>query len=165
MSEQKNNLRVLRLFANVNIVTAMIAFLFVVVLCVILHIARDIFIPLITGWFIMQILRPVNRLGNKLHLHPYFNMMLSFMILGVAAYIGGRFISSLAVDFNDVYTRYSVTLRERYQDLLLSLNITPEIISKMNWTTIGFDFLKGGRGEAHYLFYISSCPHLFLFFQ
>lgn len=148
MSESKNNLRVLRLFANVNIVTAMIAFLFVVVLCVILHIARDIFIPLITGWFIMQILRPVNRLGNKLHLHPYFNMMLSFLILGVVAYIGGRFISSLAVDFNDVYTRYSVTLRERYQDLLLSLNITPEIISKMNWTTIGFDFLKSSTGRV-----------------
>ena len=146
MSKSRNNLRVLKLLANVNITTAMIAILLVMGLCIILHIARNIFIPLIVGWFIIQILRPVNHLGDKLHVHPYFNLVLSFLILMLAAFVGGRFIGSLAADFNDVYTRYSLNLHERYKNLLELMNIPPEMISDMNWTTIGFDFIKSSTG-------------------
>lgn len=146
MSKSRNNLRVLKLLANVNITTAMIAILLVMGICIILHIARNIFIPLVVGWFIMQMLKPVNHLGNKLHIHPLFNLILSFLALILAAFIGGRFIGSLAADFNNVYTRYSLNLHERYKNLLELMNIPPEMISDMNWTTIGFDFIKSSTG-------------------
>ncbi len=146
LSKPKNNLRILNLINNVNITAALIAFLSVVVLCTILHIAKNIFIPLVTAWFILQILRPVNLIGNKLHIHPYFNLMLSFLVLIGIALGGGRFIGSLAVDFNDVYIRYAATLRERYNGLLALMNITPEMLSTMNWANIGFDFIKSSTG-------------------
>ena len=142
LSKTRNNLRILKLLFNVNITTALIAFLSVVVLCLILYIAKDVFIPLVIAWFIMQILRPIQILGNKLHLHPYLNLMLIFIVLIGAAFMGVRFMASQAADFNDVYSRYAATLRERYNSFLALMNITPDMISQMDWANIGFDFIK-----------------------
>ena len=146
MAKLKNNLRILNFLINVNITAALMAFLSIVVLCLILHIAKNVFIPLVVAWSILQILRPVNRFGNKLHLHPYLNLMLTFIVLIIVAFLGVRFMASQATSFNDVYNRYAVTLNERYNSFLALLNITPEMIKAMNWTSIGFDFLKSGTG-------------------
>ena len=142
MSKSKINLRVLKLLFNVNITAALLAFLSVVVLCFILNIARNVFIPLVLAWFNLKILRPVQTLGNKLHLHPYLNLMLIFTVLIGATFLGVRFMASQVADFNNVYSRYAVTLRERYNSFLAFLNITPAMISQMDWANIGFDFLK-----------------------
>ena len=37
---------------------------------------------------------------------------------------------------------------ERYKNFMELLNITPEMISAMNWSNIGLDFLKSGSGYA-----------------
>lgn len=146
MSKLKNNLRILNLLINVNITAALVAFLSIVVLCLILHIAKNVFIPLVVAWFILQILRPVNRLGDKLHLHPYLNLMFTFIILIFVAVLGVRFLASQAASLNDVYNRYALTLTERYNSFWTLLNITPEMINAMNLTSIGVDFLKSGTG-------------------
>ena len=165
MSKLKNNLRILKLLVNVNITAVLIAFMSVVVLCLILHIAKNVFVPLVVAWFVLQILRPVNNLGNKLHLHPYLNLMLMLFVLITIAFLGVRFIASQVVNFNEVYNRYSATLLERYNNFMALLNITPEMISAMNWTNIGFDFFKSGAGYVvGFLFELTNKFFMTIFF-
>jgi predicted PurR-regulated permease PerM len=165
MNISRDNLHVLKLLFNTNVTTALTAFLSVVVLCVILHIAKDIFIPLVIAWFILQILKPVNILGRKLHLHPYLNFMLIFTVLIGVGFMGVRFMVSQAADFTRVYNRYAVTLRERYDSFMSLMNITPEMISGMNWTNIGFDFLKSSTSYVvKFIFQLTDKFFMTIFF-
>ena len=64
MKSAKISLKLLKILLNVNVISSMIAFLSVVVLCIILNLARNVFVPLVTAWFILQVLKPINTLGS-----------------------------------------------------------------------------------------------------
>ena len=47
MKSAKISLKLLKILLNVNVISSMIAFLSVVVLCIILNLARNVFVPLV----------------------------------------------------------------------------------------------------------------------
>ncbi len=148
MSEEQGNERktiafFIRLLLNVNIISGFIVFLSVIVLCVILHIARDVFIPFVVAWFIVQVVRPIYRIGNKLHLHPYLNLIVVFIILIGLSALFVRFIGVQLKAFNEVYRRYASVLIERYTAFMALLNITPEMFSGFDLSNAGIlNFIK-----------------------
>ena len=148
MSEEQGNERktiafFIRLLLNVNIISGFIVFLSVIVLCVILHIARDVFIPFVVAWFIVQVVRPIYRIGNKLHLHSYLNLIVVFIILIGLTALFVRFIGVQVKAFNEVYRRYSSVLIERYTAFMALLNITPEMFSGFDLSNAGIlNFIK-----------------------
>ena len=147
MKSTKINLKILKILLNVNVISSMIAFLSVVVLCIILNIARDVFVPLVTAWFILQVLKPINNLGNKIHLHPFMNLAFMLLVLIGIGFIGVRYIAKLAVDVNRVYGNYSGELIRRYNDFMALMNITPDMLASVEWGTLGLDFLRNNAGK------------------
>ena len=117
------------LMLNVNIIYGFMAFLSFVVLCIILHVARDVFIPLVISWFIIQIIRPITRVGNKLHLHSYIVLIIVFIMLIGLTILFVRFLGVQVKAFNEVYRRYASVLTERYTVFMNFFNITPDMFS------------------------------------
>ena len=105
MKSAKINLKLLHILLNVNVIAGLIAFLSVIVLCIILNITRAVFIPLVFAWFIVQVIRPFSNLGNKINLHPYLNLALTLSLLVGAGFFGVRFLARLAIEINSVYSR------------------------------------------------------------
>ena len=147
MKSTKINLRLFRILLNVNVIAGLIAFLSFTVLCIILNLTREVFIPLIIAWFIVQILRPVNDLTNKMKIHPYLNLAMILMVLVGLGFLGVRFLANLAVDINNVYNRYSSELMQRYNDFMALFNITPDMLASIEWGNLGLDFLRNNAGR------------------
>ena len=53
---------------NMKVLVGLVALLSAIALCTILNLASGVFIPLVVAWFILQVFRPVIRLGWKIHL-------------------------------------------------------------------------------------------------
>ena len=112
---------------------SLMAFISAVILCVVLHVASNMFIPLVIAWFILQILRPVIKIGKTLRLNAWLNITLVFAILTIAGIIGFKFVAVQVVEFGLVYDAYSDKLIEWFINLLNSLSIPPEAVKNFNW--------------------------------
>lgn len=111
-------------------------FLSSIALCSVLHIASNVFIPLVIAWFILQMLRPVVLVGRTLKLNPWLNVALVFSILTVVGLIGFKFIAAQVVEFSHVYALYSEKLIDWFANLLQVLSIPPEAVKNFNWVGI-----------------------------
>ena len=147
MKSTKINLKLLHILLNVNVIAGLIAFLSVIVMCIILNITRAVFIPLVFAWFIVQVIRPFSNLGNKIHLHPYLNLALTLTLLVGAGFFGVRFLARLAIEINSVYSRYASALTQRYTDFMAVFNITPEMLASVEWGNLGLDLLRNYAGR------------------
>ncbi len=112
---------------------SLMAFISAVILCVVLHVASNMFIPLVIAWFILQILRPVIKIGTTLRLNAWLNITLVFAILTIAGIIGFKFVAVQVVEFGLVYDAYSDKLIEWFINLLNTLSIPPEAVKNFNW--------------------------------
>ncbi|MBQ7562087.1 MAG: AI-2E family transporter [Synergistaceae bacterium] len=112
---------------------SLMGFISAVVLCVVLHVASNMFIPLVIAWFILQILRPVVKIGKTLRLNAWLNITLVFAILTIAGIIGFKFVAVQVVEFGRVYDAYSDKLIEWFVNLLKTLSIPPEAVKNFNW--------------------------------
>ena len=114
----------------------LLGFLSAVILCSVLHIASSMFIPLVIAWFILQVLRPVLKIGKKLNLNAWLNVALVFAVLFIVGLVGFRFIASQAVEFAHVYGEYSDKLTEWVERVMAILGIPPEAVSKIDWLSL-----------------------------
>ena len=115
---------------------ALMTFLSAVVLCSVLNVASNVFIPLVIAWFILQMLRPVIKLGNVLRFNAWSNVILVFAILTGVGLLGFKFVASQVVEFAHVYTEYSEKLIEWSAGLMQTLSVPPETVKNFDWFTI-----------------------------
>lgn len=115
-----------------------LGFLSAVALCSVLHVASSMFIPLVIAWFILQVLRPVVKIGTRLKLNAWLNITLVFSVLAIIGIIGFKFIASQVVEFSNVYSLYSEKLSEWFEHAVEFIGIPPETV-----TNYVMDTLKG----------------------
>ena len=120
----------------------LIVFLSSIALCSVLHIASNVFIPLVIAWFMLQMLRPVIKIGKTLRLNAWLNVALVFSILFCLGLVGFRFITSQVVEFGTVYASYSDKLIDWFVNLMQMLSIPPETVKDFNWMGILRDNAK-----------------------
>ena len=114
----------------------LIVFLSSIALCSVLHIASNVFIPLVIAWFILQILRPVVVIGKTLRLNVWLNVILVFGILTCVGLVGFKFIAAQVVEFGTVYNLYSDKLIDWFANLLQALSVPPEAVRNFDWLGI-----------------------------
>ncbi len=115
---------------------ALIVFLSSIALCSVLHIASNVFIPLVIAWFILQMLRPVVQIGKTLRLNAWLNVVLVFSILTCIGLAGFKFLTAQVVEFGHVYSLYSDKLIEWFAKLMQVLSVPPEAVKDFNWVGI-----------------------------
>lgn len=118
---------------NMKVLVGLVALLSAIALCTVLNLASGVFIPLVVAWFILQVFRPVIRLGWKLHLPPALNITLVFAIFFGLCILGIYFCASQAVEFNRAYNLYYSKLNTMFHSVLKALSIPPSTISDFNW--------------------------------
>ncbi len=111
----------------------LLIFLSSIALCSVLHIASNVFIPLVIAWFILQILRPVVVIGKTLKLNVWLNVVLVFGILTCVGLVGFKFIAAQVVEFGTVYNLYSDKLIEWFANLMQALSVPPETVKNFDW--------------------------------
>lgn len=111
-------------------------FLSAVALCTVLHIASNVFIPLVIAWFILQMLRPVTKISSALKFNAWSNVILVFAILTGVGLAGFKFITAQVVEFGHVYTEYSEKLIEWAAGLMQTLSVPPETVKNFDWFAI-----------------------------
>lgn len=119
-----------------------LGFLSAVVLCSVLHIASNVFIPLVIAWFILQVLRPVLKIGKKLNLNAWLNVILVFAILVVFGLAAFRFTAAQVVEFGHVYGLYSDKLTEWFRHFVEVLGVPTEAVRNFDWLAILKDNAK-----------------------
>ena len=119
-----------------KVLLALMGFLSAVTLCFVLNIASNVFIPLVIAWFILQMLRPVTKLGNVLRFNAWLNVILVFAILTGAGLAGFKFIAAQVVEFGHVYTEYSDKLIDWAVNLMQTLSVPPEAVKNFDWFAI-----------------------------
>ena len=119
-----------------------LGFLFAVVLCSVLHVASNVFIPLVIAWFILQVLRPVLKIGKTLQLNAWLNVILVFAILTVAGLAAFRFSAAQVVEFGQVYSLYSDKLTEWFARVIEVMGVPPEAVKNFDWLAILRDNAK-----------------------
>ena len=112
---------------------ALLGFLSAVILCSVLHIASNVFIPLVIAWFILQMLRPVVKIGVILKFNAWWNVALVFSILTVIGIAGFKFIAAQVVEFAHVYSLYSDKLTEWFANILELFGIPSEAVKNFDW--------------------------------
>ncbi|MBQ6971902.1 MAG: AI-2E family transporter [Synergistaceae bacterium] len=115
---------------------ALMGFLSAVALCTVLHIASNVFIPLVIAWFILQMLRPVTKISTALKFNAWSNVILVFSILTGVGLAGFKFIAAQVVEFGHVYTEYSEKLIEWAAGLMQTLSVPPETVKNFDWFAI-----------------------------
>ena len=118
---------------NMKVLVGLVALLSAIALCTILNLASEVFIPLVVAWFILQVFRPVIRLGWRIHLPPILNITLVFAIFFSVCVLGIYFCTLQAVEFNRAYNLYYSKLNMMFNSILNALNIPPSTISNFNW--------------------------------
>ncbi len=91
------------------------------------------FIPLVIAWFILQMLRPVIKIGKTLHLNAWLNVVLVFAILTCVGLAGFKFVAAQVVEFAHVYGEYSDKLIEWFAHVLQVLSVPPEAVKNFDW--------------------------------
>ncbi|MBQ4431409.1 MAG: AI-2E family transporter [Synergistaceae bacterium] len=119
-----------------KILLALMGFLSAVTLCFVLNIASNVFIPLVIAWFILQMLRPVTKLGNVLRFNAWLNVILVFAILTGVGLAGFKFVAAQVVEFAHVYTEYSDKLIDWAVNLMQTLSVPPEAVKNFDWFAI-----------------------------
>lgn len=125
-----------------KLLLALIVFLSSIALCSVLHIASNVFIPLVIAWFILQMLRPVVQIGKTLRLNAWLNVALVFSILTCIGLAGFKFIAAQVVEFGQAYALYSDKLIEWIANLMEVLSVPPEAVKNFNWMAILRDNAK-----------------------
>ncbi|MBQ7155855.1 MAG: AI-2E family transporter [Synergistaceae bacterium] len=120
----------------------LLGFLSAIALCSVLHIASSVFIPLVIAWFILQVLRPVLKIGNVLKLNAWLNVALVFAILTIVGLAGFRFLTVQVVEFGEVYSLYSDKLTEWVVHVMEVLGVPPEAVKNIDWLGILKDNAK-----------------------
>ena len=118
------------------------AFLSAVVLCSVLHVASNVFIPLVIAWFILQMLRPILKIGKTLKLNAWLNVILVFSTLTVIGLAGFRFITAQVVEFGHVYSMYSDKLTEWFARVIEVMGVPAEAVKNFDWLGILRDNAK-----------------------
>lgn len=118
---------------NMKVLVGLVALLSAIALCTILNLASGVFIPLVVAWFILQVFRPVIKLGWKLHLPPILNITVVFAIFFSLCIIGIHFCADQAIEFNRAYGLYYSKLNTMLNYFLKAFNIPPSTISNFNW--------------------------------
>ncbi len=119
-----------------KILLGLVSFLSAVVLCTVLHIASNMFIPLVIAWFILQVLRPVTKIASALKFKTWSNVVLVFAILTGAGLAAFKFVAAQVVEFGHVYTEYSEKLIEWAVNLMQTLSVPPEAVKNFDWFAI-----------------------------
>ena len=120
----------------------LLGFLSAIALCSVLHVASNVFIPLVIAWFILQVLSPVLKIGRTLRLNAWLNVALVFAILAVFGLVGFRFIAAQVVEFAQVYALYSDKLTEWISHVMQVLGVPPEAVRNFDWLGILKDNAK-----------------------
>ncbi len=128
-------------------------FLSAVVLCSVLHVASNMFIPLVIAWFILQVLRPVVKIGIRLKLNAWLNVILVFSIITIVGIAGFKFIASQVVEFAQVYSLYSDKLSEWFERVMEVLGVPSEAVKNYDWLGIVRDNV---RNISSLIFALSS---------
>ena len=113
---------------HMKIIVGLMTILTAVALGFVLHLASGVFIPLVIAWFLLQIFRPVLKLGDQLKLPPFLKIALVFVLLFCMTLIGVRFVASQAVEFGEVYQRFYPDLEptiEKFTNTLMTLGFLP----------------------------------------
>ena len=111
----------------------LLGFLSAIVLCSVLHIASSMFIPLVIAWFILQVLRPVLKIGNRLSRNAWLNVVLVIAVLVIAGLAGFRFLAVQVVEFGQVYSNYSDKLTEWVMRVMEIFGVPAEAVSNIDW--------------------------------
>ena len=119
-----------------KLLLGLIVFLSSIALCSVLHIASNVFIPLVIAWFMLQMLRPVIKIGTTLRLNAWLNVALVFSILACVGLVGFKFLAAQVVEFGNVYALYSDKLIDWFANLMQMLSIPPETVRDFNWMGI-----------------------------
>ena len=119
-----------------KLLLGLVVFLSSIALCTVLHIASNVFIPLVIAWFMLQMLRPVIKIGKTLRLNAWLNVILVFSILTVIGLVGFKFIAAQVVEFANVYNLYSEKLLEWFANLLEVLSVPSDAVYRFNWMGI-----------------------------
>ena len=119
-----------------------LGFLSAVILCSVLHVASSVFIPLVIAWFILQVLRPVIKIGRTLKLNAWLNVILVFAILAIFGLAAFRFTAAQVVEFGQVYSLYSDKLTEWFVHMMEVLGVPTEAVKNFDWLGILRDNAK-----------------------
>ena len=113
-----------------------------VALCTVLHVASNMFIPLVIAWFILQVLRPVVKIGTRLSLNAWLNISLVFAVLAIIGLAGFNFIASQVVEFAQVYSLYSDKLTEWFERVMEIAGVPSEAVKNYDWLGIVRDNVR-----------------------
>ena len=119
-----------------------LGFLSAVALCTVLHVASNMFIPLVIAWFILQVLRPVVKIGTRLSLNAWLNISLVFAVLAIIGLAGFNFIASQVVEFAHVYSLYSDKLTEWFERVMEIAGVPSEAVKNYDWLGIVRDNVR-----------------------
>ena len=108
-------------------------FLSAIALCFVLHITSNVFIPLVIAWFILQILRPAIKIGERLKFRPLLNIILVFGILTGFGFAGFKFLAAQVIEFGNIYNLYSEKLSEWIINVMAVFGIPPESVANYDW--------------------------------
>lgn len=117
---------------NIKVLVGLMGFLSAIALCLVLNMASGVFIPLVIAWFLLQIFRPVTKLGGRLKLPPMLNISLVFALLLCIGLLGVKFVALQVTEFSHIYSQYSSKLSETMIDLMKVLNIPSETVIDFN---------------------------------
>ena len=113
-----------------------LGFLSAIALCFVLHVASNMFIPLVIAWFILQVLRPVVKIGTRLNLNTWLKITLVFSVLAIIGLAGFKFIASQVVEFAQVYSLYSDKLSEWFEHVMEVIGVPSEAVKNYDWLGI-----------------------------
>lgn len=119
-----------------KLLLGLISFLSAVVLCLVLHITSNVFIPLVIAWFILQMLRPVILISKTLRFNAWLNVILVFSVLTVVGLVAFKFIATQVVEFAHVYNEYSEKLIDWFVHVLQIFSIPPEAVKNFDWFAV-----------------------------
>ena len=110
-----------------------LGFLSAIALCSVLHVASNMFIPLVIAWFVLQVLRPVVKIATRLHLNTWLKITLVFSVLAIIGIAGFKFIASQVVEFAQVYSLYSDKLSEWFEHVMEVFGVPAEAVETYDW--------------------------------
>lgn len=125
-----------------KLLLGLLGFLSAIALCSVLHIASNVFIPMVIAWFILQVLRPVIKAGKTLRFTPWLNVILVFTVLSGVGVLAFNFITAQVFEFSHVYAAYSDKLAEWLTNLFEVLGVPSEAVKNFNWMGILRDNMR-----------------------
>jgi predicted PurR-regulated permease PerM len=125
-----------------KVILGLISLLCTIAICTVLNLAREVFIPLVIAWFLLQVFRPVIDLSRRIKLPQMLTVILVFAVLFGICVAGIKFCTTQIVAFNRAFTIYYPKLNEMSRNILEMLQIPPESMSRINWLDILGQYLR-----------------------